>query len=115
MEFQQVYTMYFGYHGHDDDGVHSGGSLNYAGPVYTNPQHVFPRDNSIRPWLFGSWWTLGTPQSPLQLIGFGVRLGTGPKIEDAVGNSGDRLCLRGTSFRFRTEHCKFLQLTTSYH
>jgi hypothetical protein len=97
------YVTHYGYYDPDDDGWYGGGPPGYAGPVYTDPTEIFP-DSNIRPWLFGSWWTLPTTESKPQLIGLGVRLGAGPNIEDAVGNSENKVHLRGTSFRFRTEH-----------
>lgn len=101
-----LYITNFGYHSNDDDGIYGGGPPEYTGPVYLNPRELFPANDNIRPWLFGSWWTTGKNKSPSQLIGLGVRLGSGPKLEEAVGNTGTQsggLHLRGTSFRFRVE------------
>lgn len=92
-----------------------GGSLEYRGPEYTNPRKVFPDSHNIRPFLFGNWWTLGMPNSPLQLIGLGVRLGTGPRIQDAVGNSEEEVRFRGTSLRIRTEHSMYAPVPLDYH
>lgn len=97
------YVTYYGYYDPDGRGFYSSGPPGYTGPVYTDPCEIFP-DRNIRPWLFGNWWTLPTAESKPQLIGLGVRLGAGPNIEDAVGNSEGRVHLRGTSFRFRTDH-----------
>jgi len=99
-----MYLTHFGNHGSDEVGFYTtGGSRGYAGPEYTHPRKVFPGGNNIRPWLFGNWWASASPSRQPQLIGFGVRLGTGPKPEDGVGNSADLVHLHGTSFRFRTE------------
>jgi hypothetical protein len=104
------YVTNFGYHSNDDDGIYGGGPPGYTGPVRLNPREIFPANDNIRPWLFGSWWTTGNGKPPGQLIGLGVRLGPGPKLEEGVGNSATEiggLHLRGTSFRFRVEFGRY--------
>ncbi|OQV03642.1 hypothetical protein CLAIMM_08660 [Cladophialophora immunda] len=76
-------------------------------PAFLDPRARFPADdkssNNIRPWLFGSWYKSPFTDRPLQLIGLGVRLGTGPSIETAEGNSNDDVRIRGTFLRIRTD------------
>ena len=58
----------------------------------------------LRPWLFGNWYKSGLVGSEqLLMVGLGVRLGTSGKIEDAVGNGGDTINIRGSYLRFRTD------------
>lgn len=84
----------------------SGGMVSgtdYQGPTYMSPRELFPDDRKIRPWLFGSWWTL--PTNPLvQLVGLGVRLGSTPLLVEAEGNTTDGVHLRGTYLRIRTDN-----------
>jgi hypothetical protein len=65
-----------------------------------------PRYEVVRPWLYGSWWTLnkvnGGSQPAYKLIGVGVRVAKTPNITDAEGNDGKLVKLRGTQFRIRT-------------
>ena len=103
-EGEYKYRQYSGYYSLDDNNLHSGPS-DYTGPVYADPWAVFENASSLRPYLFGNWWTPETGDRE-QLIGLGVRVGTGPRPEDAVGNSKDLVHLRGSSFRFRTGHSK---------
>lgn len=85
----------------------AGGSLasgtDYRGPVFMSPRQLFPDDGNIRPWLFGSWWTLPTNPLP-QLVGLGVRLGATPLLEEAEGNTNEGVNLRGTNLRIRTDN-----------
>ena len=98
------YRQYSGYYSLDDNSVHSGPS-EYTWPVYTDPFSVFEDFETLRPYLFGNWWTPATGERE-QLIGLGVRVGTGPRPEEAVGNTEKLVHLRGSSFRFRTGHGK---------
>ena len=79
----------------------------YESPPYMSPLEMFPESDEeaskVRPWIYGNWWTLGTPGKPLQLIGMGVRLSKTPYIEDAEGNS-PQVHLRGSNLRFRTDN-----------
>jgi hypothetical protein len=61
---------------------------------------------TMRPWIYGNWWAFPHPKSPFQLIGFGVRLGRGPHIHDALGNESGRIYFRGSSFRLFTERSR---------
>lgn len=88
------------------------GTISYnKDPLYLSPQEMFPEGdekvNNIRPWVFGNWWTSGTPAKPLQLMGMGIRLGKTAQIEDAEGNSLKAAHLRGTNLRFRTDNSEF--------
>lgn len=76
------------------DDEHQTGQLpqRYKGGIST-------QGTQIRPWLFGNWWR--TSEAPFQLVGFGVRLGSGPHLKDALGNQKKKLHLRGTPFRLR--------------
>lgn len=77
------------------------------------PGFAFADDESVRPWLFGNWWRSRSGSGPLQLIGLGVRLGTGPHLLEAEGNhsisqydSGERkpnAFFWGTFLRIRAE------------
>jgi hypothetical protein len=76
------------------------------GPELPHGKRGFPfkNDTSVRPWLSGNWWTLepkATTRS--QLIGMGVRLGTGPEVEAAEGNTEDQVYYRGSHLRLRTD------------
>ncbi|OAP60541.1 hypothetical protein AYL99_05543 [Fonsecaea erecta] len=85
----------------------SGPEPDFREPVFVNPRERFPKDDEssrkIRPWLFGSWYKSPFTNKPLQLIGLGVRLGTGPSIEEAVGNNDKDVRIRGTFIRIRTD------------
>ncbi|KIX95530.1 uncharacterized protein Z520_08650 [Fonsecaea multimorphosa CBS 102226] len=76
-------------------------------PAFLNPRARFPADDKssskIRPWLFGSWYKSPFTDRRLQLIGLGVRLGTGPSVEEAEGNSNENVRIRGTFLRIRTD------------
>lgn len=101
---QHKYKRYAGYWAFDD-GIFSGSS-GYEGPVYMRPSAVFEDADRLRPYLFGNWWKSATGGCD-QLIGLGVRAGTSPRPEDAVGNTEDMVHMRGSSFRFRTGHGTF--------
>jgi hypothetical protein len=85
----------------------------YKSPPYMSPLEMFPdgdgEASEVLPWIFGNWWTFGTPEKPLQLIGMGVRLSKTPKIEDAEGNS-PQVHLRGSNLRFRTDNSEYKML-----
>jgi hypothetical protein len=102
---QFKYKRYAGYYGFDD-GLFSG-PPGYKGPVYSQPSAAFENADKLRPYVFGNWWKSATDGCD-QLIGLGVRVGTSPRPEDAVGNREDMVHMRGSSFRFRTGHGKFL-------
>lgn len=82
-------------------------------PDSAMPGFAFADDESVRPWLFGNWWRSRGGSGPLQLIGLGVRLGTGPHLLEAEGNhsisqynSGERKAnafFWGTYLRIRAE------------
>ncbi|KAL2198294.1 heterokaryon incompatibility protein-domain-containing protein [Corynascus similis CBS 632.67] len=84
------------------------------------PGFAFADDESVRPWLFGNWWRPRSGSGPLQLIGLGVRLGTGPHLLEAEGNhsisqydSGERkpnAFFWGTYLRIRAEDGTFARL-----
>jgi hypothetical protein len=58
-----------------------------AEPLSVDLRARFPAGSNIRPWLFGNWYRSPyQDRSPL-LVGLGVRLGTGPWMEEAEGNS----------------------------
>ena len=80
-----------------------GGSdgVDYNGPMYYNPLELFKPDAALRPWLFGNWWKHENPDLPPQLIAMGVRISKTPNLEDAAGNSSERVQLRGTLMRIR--------------
>jgi hypothetical protein len=72
------------------------------------PDYPFRRDNEVSPWVFGNWWSTDTsPSTPSLLIGLCVRVGTGPEIEDAEGNTTEQIWYRGTNLRIRTDDSKF--------
>jgi len=72
-------------------------------PISLDLRSRFPKGTNIRPWLFGNWYRSPfKDRSPL-LVGFGVRLGTGPSIEDAEGNSKEEVNISGTYLRIRTD------------
>ncbi len=63
----------------------------------------FPDGSAIRPWLFGSLYRSPFQDKSHWLVGLGVRLGTGPGVEDAEGNSVETINRRGTFLRIRTD------------
>jgi hypothetical protein len=72
--------------------------------VKSGPGFPFKDDTCVRPWLYGNWWALDSnPEVGSQLIGMGVRLGTGPEIEAAEGNTEDKVVYRGSQLRLRTD------------
>lgn len=72
--------------------------------LYVSKQNT--RGPIIRPWLYGNWWLLNNvPGGPHQLIGFGVRVGCGPRIEDAIGNTSQISFYRGSGVRIFTDPC----------
>jgi hypothetical protein len=75
-------------------------------PECINPQEEFSNRSDIRPWLFGNWWKSPLSGEPTQLIGLGVRLGTGPSVEEAVGNTNEEVIFRGSYIRIRTDNGK---------
>jgi hypothetical protein len=95
------------------------GNPGYKGPGYMDTKEVFADDGPVTVWLFGNWWRMGLKgytvgnreervdkkkdddDGALQLVGLGVRLGTGPRLEDGEGNTKDTGVLRGTSIRIR--------------
>jgi hypothetical protein len=77
-------------------------------PTPKEPPFPFKDDASVRPWLYGNWWALdANPNVGSQLIGMGVRLGTGPEPEAAEGNTKDQVLYRGSQLRLRTDDCTF--------
>jgi hypothetical protein len=79
-----------------------------ARSTQNKPGFPFKDDNSVRPWLYGNWWASDTnPSVASQLIGLGVRLGTGPEIEAAEGNTEDEVWCRGSQLRLRTDDGMF--------
>ncbi|OAL35153.1 hypothetical protein AYO20_05630 [Fonsecaea nubica] len=84
-------------------------------PAFLDPRQRFPAEEEssgkIRPWLFGSWYMSPFTDRPLQLIGLGVRLGTGPSVEEAEGNSNEDVRMRGTFLRIRTDDDADLAIT----
>ena len=110
-----TYEVYEGWH---SNGTWTG-NPGYKGPGYTDTKEVFADDGPVTVWLFGNWWRVGLKgyivgnrekrvdkekegdDGALQLVGLGVRLGTGPRLEDGEGNTKDTGVLRGTSIRIR--------------
>lgn len=80
----------------------------YAGPMYMNPREQYPDGSNVRAWLFGNWWKIPGDNSSRQLIGLGVRLGTGPRDVDADGNSEESITYRGSNLRIRTDNSSAL-------
>lgn len=74
-------------------------------PVFVDPRSRFPAGIDVRPWIFGNWYksSFADKKESLQLVGLGVRFGTGPSIEAAVGNSTKEVKLNGTFLRVRTD------------
>jgi hypothetical protein len=64
----------------------------------------------LRPWIFGNWWkNPGQPGEGDKLVGVGVRLGRGPKLEEAELNVGEeKPRLLGTFLRVRVDDRKCL-------
>ena len=61
-------------------------------------------DSTVRPWLYGNWWTLGHQNSHQnQLIGFGVRLSRNPKVHN--DEDGEYTVYRGSDIRIIAEPC----------
>jgi hypothetical protein len=96
----------------------TGPEIDYRPPIHQNPRERFPKGTirsvfglgkgkTLRPWLYGNWWESHVPDTPLQLIGLGVRLRTSPGIQDAVGCSKKEVRLQGTYLRFRTDFGEF--------
>jgi hypothetical protein len=57
------------------------------GPVEPdNRIRLLGDDSTVRPWLYGNWWSAAGEGSPTKLVGLGVRLGTTANIEDGEGN-----------------------------
>jgi hypothetical protein len=104
------FMHYSGYHD-IDGGPMVSGPPSYTGPVFRDPFTVFKDCDKLRAYLFGSWWKPFQGEKR-QLIGLGVRVGTGPRAEDGVGNSEETVHLRGSSLRFRTAYGEFLQTRT---
>jgi len=73
-------------------------------------EHFGKDPKKVGSYLFGTFykssnvWREKGGDSRLQLVGLGVRLGTSPRIEDAVGNEPNVWYLCGTYLRFRTEY-----------
>ncbi|EXJ67965.1 uncharacterized protein A1O5_08579 [Cladophialophora psammophila CBS 110553] len=88
-------------------------------PVFMDPRSCFPAteeiSGKIRPWIFGSWYKSPFKDIPLQLIGLGVRLGTGPSAEAAEGNTDEEVRLRGTFLRVRTDDGIMLLLSNGQY
>jgi hypothetical protein len=94
----------------------AGPEVEWRQTASARPGYAFPDDKSVRPWLFGNWWKVDDPSSPLQLIGLGVRLAATPYIEDAEGNGLERrysdtvrlpdIHYRGSYLRIRTDDGK---------
>ena len=111
-----TYKVYDGWYGGNGSWA---GSQGYKGPGFTDAKEVFADDGPVTVWLFGNWWKVGLKDyivgnreeradkkkeddgGALQLVGLGVRLGTGPRLEDGEGNTNDTGVLRGTSIRIR--------------
>ena len=104
--------------------------VDYRPPIQADLRLTFPtgttmKDGEAKPlqtWLFGNWYKSGFVGSEqLLMAGPGVGLGTSGNIEDAVGNGGDAVNLRGSYLRFRTDQgamcsasiIEFLNLTSS--
>ncbi|KAF8846454.1 hypothetical protein BDZ45DRAFT_480508 [Acephala macrosclerotiorum] len=56
----------------------------------------FPTGSNVRPWLFGNWYRSPYRDRSPRLVGLGVRLGTGPWLEEAEGNSATNVDIKGT-------------------
>jgi hypothetical protein len=76
---------------------------NWFKSPFKGPRSRFAKGINVRPWLFGNWYQSPFKDRGFQLIGLGVRLVTGPSIEDAVGNSKEEVNIRGTYLRIRTD------------
>ena len=97
--------------------IDSGPEIDFRPPTHQDPRARFPKGTiggilgmgkgkTLRPWLYGNWWRSPAPETPMQLIGLGVRLGTSPSIQDAVGSTKKEVRLRGTQLRFRVDFRK---------
>ena len=57
----------------------------------------FPNWSKVRPEVFGNWYRLSYQEDRSSiLIRLGVRLGTGPRLEEAEGNSTTKVDIEGT-------------------
>jgi hypothetical protein len=56
----------------------------------------FPRGSNVRPWLYGNWYRSPYRDRTPLLVGLGVRLGTGPRLVEAEGNSETDVYIKGT-------------------
>lgn len=85
----------------------SGAKADLRPPIRTNPRSLVKDGTAVRPWLFGNWYSSAFLTDDPLLIGLGVRLGTSPRTEDAVGSRTDtgeiRIRFPGTFLRLRTE------------
>jgi hypothetical protein len=78
-------------------------------PIFIDPCSRFPTGANVRPWLFGNWYRSPFEKKPLLLVGLGVRLGTGPSIEEAEGNSKEKIRFKGTYLRIRTDDGTYIR------
>ena len=72
-------------------------------PMCLKLRSYLPERANIRPWLFGNWYRSPFEDRSPRLVGLGVRLGTGPSIEDAEGNNEKKVRINGTYLRIRTD------------